>query len=397
MTSGAPAGAGERPVAYFDHASTTPMRPEVLAAMMPWLTSRYGNASGSHSMARAARRAVDDAREVLAEALGGEPGEVVLTSGGTEADNLAVTGAVAAAVERGLEHRAIACSAVEHPAVLEPVRAAGGATLEVDQDGVIDLPALEAWLAAHSDRVVEVSVMLVNNETGVIEPVADVARAVKELAPQAVLHTDAVQALGWLDVASLAAEADLVTVSAHKFGGPKGVGALLVRSSARGKLRPVLRGGPQERELRAGTHDVAGIVGMATAVRLALAGREATTQRVATLAEALMAGITAGVEGAAGAVGSGRRVGAICNVGFDGVESEELLIVLDQLGVCASAGSACASGALEPSHVLIAMGRSPEQAKRHVRYSLGTTTTPGEVDQAVAATIEAVGRLRRES
>jgi len=382
-------------VAYFDHASTTPMRPEVLEAMTPWLTSRYGNASGMHSLARSARRAVDDARDAVAEALGGEPGEVVFTSGGTEADNLAVSGALAGAADDGVQNAVVACSAVEHPAVLEPVRTAGGALLPVGRDGVIDLPLLEAWLSDHWDRAVEVSVMLVNNETGVIEPVADVARAIKEFAPQALVHTDAVQALGWLDVAALAGQADLVSLSAHKFGGPKGVGALLVRSPARGRLRPMLRGGPQERELRAGTHDVAGIVGMAEAARLALAGRHEACERVGALADRLVAGIIAGVEGSVEAVERRRRVGAICNLGFEGVESEELLIVLDELGVCASAGSACASGALEPSHVLVAMGRSPDEARRHVRYSLGTTTTPGEVDQAIAATIEAVSRLRR--
>lgn len=173
------------------------------------------------------------------------------------------------------------------------------------------------------------------------------------------------------------------------------MGALLVRSPARGRLLPVLRGGPQERELRAGTHDVAGIVGMAEAARLTMADREAVSARVATLADRLVEGITAGVSGTVEAVESRKRVGAICNLGFVGVEAEELLIVLDELGVCASAGSACASGALEPSHVLVAMGRSADEARRHVRFSLGSTTTRGDVDQAIAATVEAVGRLRR--
>jgi cysteine desulfurase len=382
-------------VAYLDNAATTQTRPEVLEAMLPWLTTRFGNASGGHSMARAARRAVDDARDTLAEVLGGEPGEVVFTSGGTEADNLAVTGAVLAAHERGMDRPLIGCSAVEHAGVLEPVRAAGGDELVVDDDGVISLAVLEEWLAANADRVTEVSVMLVNNETGVVEPVADVARLVADLAPGALVHSDAVQALGWLDVASLGAGADLIAVSGHKIGGPKGVGALLVRSAARPHVRPVLRGGPQERELRAGTHGVAGIVGMACAARLCSAERDRASRRVTVLAEALVTGVLEGVDESAAAVPPERRIGAICNLWFAGVEAEELLVVLDELGVCASAGSACASGALEPSHVLLAMGRSREEAARHVRFSLGYTTTQHDVDQAVEATIEAVNRLRR--
>lgn len=386
--------AGPPPVAYLDNAATTPVRPEVLEALLPWLTTAYGNASAGHSMARMARRAVDDARETLAAVLGAEPGEIVFTSGGTEADNLAVTGAALAARERGVVRPLIGCSAVEHPAVLEPVRAAGGETLPVDAAGVVDLEQLAAWLSANAGRVAEVSVMLVNNETGVIEPVAAVAELVCELAPDSLVHTDAVQALGWLDVARAAAGADLVTVSAHKIGGPKGTGALLVRSSARHRLRPVLRGGPQERELRAGTHDVAGIVGMACAARLSSIERGETCRRVADLAVALVAGVLATVEGSGVAVVPERRVDAICNLWFDGVQAEELLLVLDDLGVCASAGSACASGALEPSHVLLAMGRSTEEARRHVRFSLGHATTAADVDHALVAIPEAVARLR---
>ena len=308
--------------------------------------------------------------------------------------NLAVTGAALAARERGMDRPVIGCSAVEHVAVLEPVRAAGGDELAVDHDGVIDLAGLEEWLAKNSGRVAEVSVMLVNNETGVIQPVTNVSGLVRDLAPGALVHSDAVQALGWLDVAGMSAEVDLLTMSAHKIGGPKGAGALLVRSAARSRVRPVLRGGPQERELRAGTHGVADIVGMACAARLCSAERDEATQRVAGLADSLVAGLLAEVERAEAAVPRDLRIGAICNVWFDGVEAEELLVVLDELGVCASAGSACASGALEPSHVLLAMGRSRDEAGRHVRYSLGRSTTKMDVDQAIAATSEAVARLR---
>jgi cysteine desulfurase len=274
------------------------------------------------------------------------------------------------------------------------VRAAGGEELPVDADGLVDIARLEDWLSRNSGRVVEVSVMLVNNETGVIQSVADVARLTRELAPRALVHTDAVQGLGWLDVASLAEMADLITVSAHKIGGPKGVGALIVRSEARRQVRPVQRGGPQERELRAGTHDVAGIVGMACAARLCSAERAVDSRRVEVLAGNLVTGVLAAVAGSGAAVPADRRIAAICNLFFEGVESEELLLVLDELGVCASAGSACASGALEPSHVLLAMGRSPQQARQHVRLSLGRSTTVEDVDQAVAAIPEAVARLR---
>ncbi|MGH9170461.1 MAG: cysteine desulfurase family protein [Acidimicrobiales bacterium] len=379
------------PAVYLDHASTTALRPEALEAMLPWLARNYGNPSGSHSVSRGARRAVDDARDEMAAALGGEPGEVVFTSGGTEADNLAVTGALPASRE---DSRLVACSAVEHPAVLEPVRAAGGCLLAVDSFGAIDLGALEAWLVEAGDQVAEVSVMLVNNETGLVQPFAEVARLVRSRAPGALLHTDAVQAMPWLDVAVLAGDADLVTVSGHKFGGPKGVGALLVRTSARARLRPLLLGGPQERELRAGTPDVAGIVGMAEAARLAVAERAEHMAAAEGLGRLLVAGVLAGAGCAAEAVPAERRIAAICNVWFEAVEAEELLIVLDQLGVCASAGSACASGALDPSHVLVAMGRSRDEARSHVRFSLGSSTSQADVEQAVGRICEAVGRLR---
>ncbi|MHB1884309.1 MAG: cysteine desulfurase family protein [Acidimicrobiales bacterium] len=387
-------GAEPRALLYLDNAAGTPLRPEVYEAMAPWLTTAFGNASAGHSMGRAARRAVDDARDDLAEVLGAGPAEVVFTSGGTEADNLAISGVAAAARERGLDRPVIGCSAVEHPAVLEPVRAAGGAVLPVGRDGIVDLERFEGWLCANPERVVEVSVMLVNNETGVIQPIELVERVTREVAPGALVHTDAVQALGWLDVSTLCAGADLVSVSAHKIGGPQGTGALVVRSRARSRVHPLLLGGPQEGELRAGTHDVAGVVGMARAARLCAEEREETSRRVTELAETLVAGVLRGVPGSAQAVPFDLRVGAICNIFFDGVVGEELLIVLDDLGVCASGGAACATGALEPSHVLLAMGRTPEEARSHVRLSLGYSSTARDVEVAVAALIEAVARLR---
>ena len=215
-------GGPEVRVAYLDNAATTPVRAEVLEAMMPWLTSGYGNASGAHVMARAARVVPSTTPAyVLAEALGGEPGEVVFTGGGTEADNLAVAGAVSAAREGGNEYPLVACSAVEHPAVLEPVRAAGGVVLPVDEFGVLHPQAAREGPSERAGELAELSVMLVNNETGVLQPVESVVELTRELAPEALVHTDAVQALGWLEVGAMCAGADFVSVSADKIGGPR--------------------------------------------------------------------------------------------------------------------------------------------------------------------------------
>ena len=263
--------------AYLDHAATSPMRPEALAAMLPFLGEHFGNPAGAHAVARRARRALDDARDEVAACLGCEPGEVVFTSGGTEADNLAVLGAPPAADRNP---GAVLCSAVEHHAVRNATRAVGGRLVAVDGDGRVDLDALRSALGP---EVALVSVMLVNNEVGTIEPLAEVAEAVRALAPGAVVHTDAVAAAGWLDVATATAPADLVSISGHKFGGPKGSGALVVRSGT--PLAPVMHGGSQERERRPGTVDVAGAVGMAAALRAAEAARpDAAPRRRRTVA-----------------------------------------------------------------------------------------------------------------
>src|SRR4051794_17174006 len=230
--------------AYLDHAATTPMCPEAVAAMLPFLTDRFGNPSGVHAVARDARLALDEARDTVAACLGCEPGEVVFTGGGTEADNLAIAGVHARRPGR------VVCSAVEHHAVLHATQALGGTVVAVDERGVIDLDALAAALGPD---VSVVSVMLANNEVGTVQPLADVAALVSAKAPQAVLHTDAVQAFPWLDVAVMAAGAQLVAVSAHKFGGPKGVGALAVRSGV--AVAPIIHGGGQERDRRSGTHN----------------------------------------------------------------------------------------------------------------------------------------------
>ncbi|MGB7052532.1 MAG: aminotransferase class V-fold PLP-dependent enzyme, partial [Acidimicrobiales bacterium] len=252
--------------AYLDHAATTPLRPEARAAMEPYLTTEFGNPSGSHAEARRARRATDDAREELAGLLGADFGEIVFTSGGTEADNLAVFGSVDEE-ERESVTGSIVCTAIEHPTVLAACRVRaerfGARLAEVGagKDGIIDLDALDE---ACGEDVGFVSVMAVNNELGTVQPIDAVSEVVRRRAPSATLHTDAVQAAPWLDVANLAAVADLVAISAHKFGGPKGVGALVARNGT--TVRPLLFGGGQERERRSGTSNVAGVVGMAAAL-----------------------------------------------------------------------------------------------------------------------------------
>lgn len=369
--------------AYLDHAATTPLRPEAFEAMLPFLTERFGNPSGSHHVSRAARLAVEEARDKAALCLGCEPGEVVFTGGGTEADNLAVAGVHA---ERG---GTVVCSAVEHHAVLHATEALGGRVAPVDGRGQVDLEDLAEILTA---GVSLVSVILANNEVGVVQPLDDIISLVRDRAPGAAVHSDAVQAFLWLDVARMAAGADLVAVSGHKFGGPQGVGALVVRHGT--DLAPILHGGGQERGRRSGTHNVAGIVGMAAAMEVTVKERDATVKRVAKLRDRLADGLTGAISGTVETGSRDRKVAGSCHLRFQGVESEALLVLLDDAGVCASAGSACASGALEPSHVLTAMGLGRLDALSSVRFSLGPATTDDEVDLAVKVVPDAVNRLR---
>ena len=372
--------------AYLDHAATTPLRPEAAAAMLPFLGDRFGNPSGVHVVARAARLAVDEAREVVASALGASPGEIVFTGSGTEADSLAVLGSHA---RRG---GTVVCTAIEHHAVLHSCRAVGGRVAPVTADGVVDMERLAGLLDDLDGDVSVVSVMLANNEVGTIQPLEAVEALVRELAPRAVLHTDAVQAFPWLDVAASAAGAELVAVSAHKFGGPQGVGALVVRD--RTAVAPIIHGGGQEGDLRSGTHNVAGIVGMAAAVSATAASRAETIARVGALRDRLADGLLAAVPGAEESGPRSIKVAGSCHLRFPGVESEALLLLLDQAGVCASAGSACASGALEASHVLMAMGVARDEALASLRLSLGWTTTEHDVDLALKVVPDAVARLR---
>ncbi len=380
---------------YLDHAASSPLRPEALEAMLEYLAGHVGNPSGAHTEARLSRIALDDARDRLAELLGVAPGEVVLTSGGTEADDLAVHGAWDALASSSAPPRALVCTAMEHHAVLRACRAlarrTGAELREVrpGKDGLVDLDALAEACTA---EVGLVSVMAVNNEIGTVQPLDAVAATVRDRSPDAVLHTDAVQAAPWLDVARVTALADLVAVSAHKFGGPKGSGALVVRDGT--GLRPRIDGGGQERGRRSGTPNVAGAAGMAAALAATVVDREATVSRVAALRDRLGDGLVATVAGTTETADRDDRVAGILHLRFAGIEAEALVVLLDEAGVAVSAGAACSSGAVEPSHVLEAMGLEAADARSGIRFSLGATTTSAEIEHALAAVPDAVERLR---
>ena len=375
--------------AYLDHAASTPARPEVVETMLPWLTDHPGNPSGAHREARHARRALDDARDAVAALLGADPGNVVFTSGGTESDNLAVDGVLRAT--GGLA----VCPAAEHPAVLEPVRDSGGVVVPTDPAGRVDHDRLVDTLDALAD-IALVSVMTANNETGVVNDVSAVAEIVAVHAPRAVVHTDAVQATAWLDLVAACRGAQLVSLTGHKFGGPKGAGALVLCAEV--PLAPTIRGGGQERERRGGTQNVAAAVGLGEAARLVAAERAATAERIGRLRDRLEVGLVDRVPDTSRTVPDGTpRTPGIAHLCFAGVESEALLFLLEQEGIAASAGSSCASGAQEPSHVLAAMGIDREVARGSLRLSLGHGSTDAEVDHALAVVPAAVDRLREHA
>ena len=371
------------PLTYLDHAATTPVRARAVAAMLPFLSEQFANPSGAHRFARAARRAVDEARDTVAEVLGVTAAEVVFTSGGTESDNTAIAGG------GPTDRDVVVCPAAEHHAVLHPVERRGGRVVPVDATGHVDLTALADAL---DEQVRLVSVMAVNNEVGTVTDMASVAAVVRERAPHAVLHCDAVQAAAWLDLRAVTASVDLMSLSAHKFGGPKGCGVLTVRASR--PVRLLLDGGGQEHERRSGTHNVGGIVALATALADTDAERAAEVARLGGLRERLLDTVTA-IGGVTATVPRAASVPGIAHVCIEGVESEALLFLLDEAEVCAAAASACASGALEHSHVLRAMGVAPERDAGALRLSLGHTTTADDIDRALDAITDAVTRLRR--
>jgi cysteine desulfurase len=369
---------------YLDHAASTPMRPEAVEAMLPFLTERYGNPSGAHRAARAARQALDEAREVVAGCLGVDSGEIVFTGDGTEANNMAIFGVHAAC------GGTVACSAVEHHAVLHPVEHLQGRVFPVDPSGAVDLDRLADAL---DSTVSLVSVMAVNNEVGTIQPLSAIADVVAERAPNAVVHNDAIQAFAWMDVGEMCSTVQLISLSGHKFGGPKGVGALVVREGVR--IEPVVLGGGQERGRRSGTQNVAGVVAFATAMALAHEERKQTGDRVAALRDRLVDGLVANVDGVRETVGRDQKVAGNAHVLIDGVEAEALLFLLDRSGICASAGSSCSSGAMDPSHVLAAMGVSRDSAVGAVRFSLGAASSADDIDRALDVIPGAISKLRR--
>ena len=372
--------ASERTSAYLDHGATTPVLREVVDEMLVYLRDGFANPSGIYRAARAARRAIDDARDVLAGEFGCSGAEIVFTSGGTEADNLAILG-----VERRDGGRVVV-SAIEHHGVLRPAESIGASVVPVGRDGLVDLNRLAAML---DDMTQLVSVMAVNNEVGTIQPMSDIVELINTTAPNALIHCDAVQALAFCDVKSLTHGCDLVSYSAHKIGGPKGVGALVVNDRARARLRPILRGGSQERDLRAGTENVAGIAGFALAAQLNSERRPETVERVQTLRDRFVDTLIHEIPGVHESVARNLRHVGNAHLVFPGITNEEFLLLLDRYGVAASAGSSCASGAIEASHVLLAMGMTAAEARSCIRFTLGQSSTSDEIDYAVACVIAA--------
>lgn len=374
---------------YADHAAAAPLRPEARAAMLEALDAGLGNPSSAHDAGRRARARIEAAREEVAAALGTHPLAIVFTSGATEANNLAIQGI---ALARGAATR-IAVAATEHASVLAPARALGAAG-----HPIIELPVDRAGRVHARDvagaRPDLLSVALVNAETGLVQDVAPLAAAAR--ARGGLVHVDGAQAPAFLPVAVDALDADLVTVSSAKLGGPAGAGALFVRRET--AIAPLLRGGPQEQGVRAGTENAAAIVGFATALALAVAEREREVARLGALRDRLRAGvITAWPDVRCTLPADAHEAPHVVNVVLPGVVGEDMVAALDLEGVAASTGSACAAGAAEPSHVLLAMGRTPTEARGSLRLSLGWSSTAADVDAIVAAVARVRARIARRS
>jgi cysteine desulfurase len=382
-----------RPSVYLDHAATTPVRPEVLEAMLPYLTDQvFGNPSSAHRFGRAARAGLEQARRAVAQAGGAEPNQVIFTSGGTEADNLGIVGAALAARDRGAAMCAVV-SAVEHKAILAAAHAVchlGGreVILPVDSGGLVDLEALDQALA---DSPAVVSIMWVNNEVGVVQPIEEVAASCR--AANAFFHTDAVQAFGKLPVSLRDLPCTLLTLSGHKIGAPKGIGALVVRD--RKAVEAIIHGGGQQYGIRPGTENVAGAVALGRAASLAAEEQAEEGARLRQLrddlAERLRSLVTDLVVNAETSV----RAPHILNVSVAGADSEALLMHLDLAGVAASSGSACSTGAVEPSHVLVAMGVPRELALGAIRFSFGRDSTAADVERVAEVMPGVVAKVRR--
>ena len=376
---------------YLDHAATTPVREEVFEAMKPFYGPRFGNPSSTHRWGREARAALDEARERVGRCLGARPDEICFTSGGTEADNFAILGAWRALKAKG--RPAIVTTPIEHKAVLGAVHHATdeGAEerlLKMTSDGVVDRNSFDKLM---DDRVAVCSMMWVNNEIGTIQPVAELAARAKDRG--AIFHTDAVQAFGKVPIDAHKQQFDLLTISGHKFGAPKGIGALFIRRGT--NLEPLLHGGAQDRGRRPGTENVAAAVGLARAAELTLAECEAHCARLGKLRDRLEAGILAKVPDAVIHGRGAERAPHITNVSVPGTDSESLLMALDLRGIACSGGSACQSGSIEPSHVLSAIGVRPDLASAAVRMSLGVLTTEESIDRVIEVFPTLVAKARQ--
>ena len=382
-----------RKAVYLDHAATTPVRPEVLEAMLPYLTDQsFGNPSSAHRFGRAARAGIEQARRQIADALGSEPNQVVFTSGGTEADNLGIVGAALAARDRG-DNMCAVVSAIEHKAVLAAAHAVchlGGreVLLPVDTGGQVEMDALDAALA---DRPAIVSVMWVNNETGVIQSVRDIAARCRDAGT--FFHTDAVQALGKVPVSAGDLSCTLLTISGHKIGAPKGIGALIVRD--RKAVEAIIHGGGQQFGIRPGTENVAGAVALGRATQLAVGEQPSRTERLCQLRNELAARLKTTVPGLVINAEDSPRAPHLLSVAVPGADSEALLMHLDLAGIAVSSGSACSTGAVEPSHVLVAMGVPRELALGTIRFSLGRETTFEDINRSLEVVPGVVEKVRK--
>jgi len=409
-------------VIYLDHAATTSLRESARSVMVDAFAGPPGNPSGQHAAARSAKYALEEVREQFADLIGVRPNQVIFTGGGSEADNLAILGTTRGWTEpkrilvSAGEHKAVLSSAdlaiaeqhrrsdwdsasAGHDAANGAARSAAAASgpkaerIPLTRSGAVDLARLRTLLQHidGSDPVGLVAVMAVNNETGVIQPLQDVGEMLRAQWPDAVVHVDAVQAGPWLDLGPIAAVADLVALSAHKFGGPQGVGALIAKDPRR--LQPLVVGGGQEWGIRSGTHNVAGIEAMVAALIETASCRQEESARVAQLAESFREQLRSRRPNVMWNTDPATTVPGIIHLRLPGLESEMVLAMLDEAGVCAAAGSSCQSGAIEPSHVLLAMGMSDDQANSSIRLSLGWSSTQADIDGAVVALDSVIARL----
>ena len=377
---------------YLDHAATTPLDAEVLDAMLPYLREDFGNPSSVHALGQRARGAIDEARAAIATLIGARDSEIVFTGSGTEADNLAIVGALKAAADDDESRSGFVTSAIEHHAVINTARGLDRARHATTFVGVAESGAVDLGEMARNvtPRTALVSLMFANNETGVIQPIAESAKAAH--AQGALFHTDAVQALGKLAIDVRALDLDLMSLSAHKIHGPKGVGALYVRGGT--KMTALVRGGSQERNRRAGTENVAGIAGFGRAAQIAHSRMSVDVPRIAALRDRLESRLIAEGGGRVKLNGDGAaRIATTTSLAFEGASGEDLLIALDLSGIAVSTGAACAAGSPEPSHVLKAMGLPRERVNASLRFSLGRNNTEEEVDRTVAAVMVAYARL----